>query len=118
MKTLDKVNFDKIWSEVQVEANIAAKLLDVREMTVCGSKMDGACGFAWVTIGGRGNFAKYAKEFLGASKNYGGKGFQIWYSTVYDNYSQSVERHEAACTAAIRVLARHGINATVGSRMD
>lgn len=76
------------------------------------------CGFAWVNISGRGSFAKYAKECLDAHKNYSGAGFNIWYSTVYDNRSQSMDCHVLACEAYAAVLNKHGIKATVHSRMD
>ena len=67
---------------------------------------EGPCGFAWVTItNGRTAFAKFAKEHLGAHKNYGGKGYNIWYSNLYNTRgNQSEHRHIIACEAAANVF--------------
>lgn len=103
--------FEDIWAEVRKEANAVEKPYKDGEF--------GMCGFAWITIPGRGNFAKWAKEKLGAHKNYTGPGFNIWYSEVYDcKYSQNIDNHEVACEAGARVLNKYGIKAFVSSRLD
>ena len=110
--------FDKIWAQAQEAANKA-----VQEQFPFNEKPtfrnEGPCGFAWIAIGGRGNFAKYAKETLGAHKNYAGKGFNIWYSNCYDSKgSQSYERHSIACDAAANVLRANDIKCHVSGRYD
>ena len=118
MKPEVKTQFDRILREVREAAQKAGDNAKVRQITVCGQVVDGVCGFAWINIPGRGNFAKYAKEVLGASKNYGGKGYNIWSSKVYETTSQSCERREAACEAAANVLRSYGLKATMNSRLD
>jgi len=119
MKSEIKESFDKILEEAR-EAALKASIECIPEpMQMMGSIVrDGVCGFAWVNIPGRGNFAKYAKEYLGASKNYGGKGFNIWYSEFYKGGTQSYERHLAACRAASEVLQKHGIKSQAAGRLD
>ena len=109
MKAENIVQFDRLWAEVQRAAEEAASKVEVRPWP---------CGFAWIVIPGRGNFAKYAKEYLGAHKNFGGPGFRIWYSRVYSARTQSMDVHEAACYAAAKVLNDNGIKCSVYSRMD
>lgn len=105
------MTLEQIWAEAQAAANAAPKYIDRGQL--------GPCGFAWITISGRGKFAKYAKEVLRAHKNYGAAGFNIWYSTVYNcGGNQNVDDHEIACRAAAKVLNKYGIQATVGSRLD
>lgn len=109
MKTDVIEKFDRIWKEAQEAAEMAAS---TRE------DFSFPCGFAWITVPGRGNFGQYAKDTLGAHKNYSGPGFNIWYSKVYSAMTQSMDTHVRACHAAAEVLRENGINATVHSRMD
>lgn len=77
------------------------------------------CGFAWITINnGRSSFAKFAKDVLGAHKNYSGKGFNIWYSKVYDSCSQNMVEHIEACNKAAEVLRKYDVDCKVGYRLD
>jgi hypothetical protein len=99
-------NFEMIWEKAQIAA-----------MTTKTQQFAG-CGFAWINIPGRGNFAKYMKEIGAASKNYSGTGLNIWYSKVYSTTSQNIAEHEAACQAAAKVLRDNGIDAFVYSRLD
>lgn len=105
------MTLEQIWSLAQSAANSAPKYMD--------QGIQGPCGFAWIRVSGRGKFAKFAKEVLGAHKNYGGSGLNIWYSAVYDcKGGQNVDDHEIACSAAAKVLNKYGIPATVYSRLD
>jgi len=115
-----KNEFDKLIIDINVAATTAAKSCKPKPMSVCGHIItEGACGFAWVNIPGRGKFAKYAKEFLGASKTYSGPGFDIWYSNIYKSHtSQSYDRHMAACEAAAKILNEYGIKAVARGRLD
>lgn len=76
--------------------------------------MDGLCGFAWVTISpARGAFVNYLKSRQVGSKGYYG-GYEIWVR----EFGQSVDRKAAFAGAFRDVLAKYGINASVGSRLD
>ena len=100
--------FQAIWHEAMEAAEIAAM----------GEPDAFPCGFAWITVPGRGNFAKFAKEYLDAHKNYGAPGFNIWYTNVYTARGQSMDTHIKACNAAVEILNKYGIKAEVHSRMD
>ena len=100
--------FDKIWNEAREAAST----------TVQEPHIFKGCGFAWITIPGRGNFAKWAKENLDADKNYTGPGLNIWYSRVYDTRSQNLDEHYEACRKAAKILNDYGIDATVNCRWD
>jgi len=115
-----KAKFDSIMKEVREAANLAAMEVIPDPMYIGGYTVsEGVCGFAWVTVSGRGNFIKYIKDEYRASKNYYGKGFNIWYSMVYDSKgSQSYERHLAACKAAAAVLRKYGFAASASGRLD
>lgn len=77
------------------------------------------CGFAWLVLPGKGDFANYLKKFRGASKNYGSKGIMLWYSNVYNSRgSQSMTKHEIACNAFAKVLRDAGFECVVESRLD
>lgn len=108
-----KLDLDTVWLEATSAAQQAANTFQQNELF-------GGCGFAWIRItNGRSKFAKYAKEFLNAHKNYGGKGFNIWYSQVYNcKGSQNIYSHEYACQAAAKVLNNYGIECHVESRLD
>lgn len=76
--------------------------------------MDGLCGFAWVTISpARGAFVNYLKGRQVGSKGYYG-GYEIWVR----EFGQSVDRKAAFAGAFRDVLAKYGITASVGSRLD
>lgn len=76
--------------------------------------LDGLCGFAWVNISpARGAFVNYLKSREVGSKSYYG-GYEIW---VHE-FGQSVDRKTAFARAFAEVLNKHGINATIGSRLD
>ena len=77
------------------------------------------CGFAWVILPGKGDFASFLKKHRGASKNYEGKGIILWYSTVYNSRgSQSMTKHRIACDAFAEVLRDNGLECVVESRLD
>jgi len=114
-----QVNFDKfqaIYHSAQNSATRAAVQYD-RENTI-NIKHRPLCGFAWVTVTGRGSFITYIKEYLRASKNYEGKGYNIWYSVVYSSGSQDVDRHYTACKAFADELQKHSISCYANYRLD
>lgn len=77
------------------------------------------CGFAWLVLPGKGDFARFLKKYRGASKNYEGKGIILWYSYVYNpRGSQSMSKHIIACHAFADVLKNHGFECYVESRLD
>ena len=78
------------------------------------------CGFAWVVIKpARGKFVSYLKkQGIGSTRSYGGGGYEIWYSSLHKQATQSVSVHYAAATAYSEVLNKHGINSYPGSRLD
>ena len=76
--------------------------------------LDGLCGFAWVNIKpARGAFVNYLK-----SRNVGSKGYYGGYEIWVREFGQSVDRKAAFARAFADVLAKYGINASVGSRLD
>ena len=76
--------------------------------------LDGLCGFAWVNISpARGAFVNYLKSRGVGSKGYYG-GYEIWVR----EFGQSVDRKTAFARAFADVLAKYGINASIGSRLD
>lgn len=82
---------------------------------------DGVCGFAWVRIKpARGPFVKFLKtNNIGRKDVYAG-GWSISSSGTlnFPDYTQSMQRKEAACNAFVRVLRDNGVNAWMESRMD
>lgn len=78
------------------------------------------CGFAWVVIKpARGPFVKECKALgIGETRDYGGGGFQIWYSKTHNLPTQSISTHEAACRAFAEVCKANGIDAYMSSRLD
>ena len=77
------------------------------------------CGFAWLVLPGRGDFASYLKKFCDASKNYGSSGIVLWYSRIYNsNGSQSMTKHIQACDAFANVLRDNGFECVVEARLD
>ena len=62
--------------------------------------LDGACGFAWVTIRpGNSKLARAAKQYAGARRAYNG-GVQIWVSA----FNQSMAKKEAYAVAYAATL--------------
>jgi len=122
MKTTLKDTQIKVFDDIMKEAQEAATKAVQEEFPFNENptyRNEGACGFAWVNVAGRGNFGKYAKDILDAHKNYGGKGFNIWYSNFYDTKgNQSYERHMIACSAAVKVFKSHGIKCYADGRLD
>lgn len=74
---------------------------------------DGMCGFAWVTIDGRGPLADYAKRTGQWTKGYP-KGL----SRYVHEFNQSVTRKEAFAYAFAKVLTEAGFKAYSASRLD
>lgn len=110
MKKETREKLDRVWEEARKSAEAAVANYDDAPAL--------PCGFAWITVSGRGSFGKYAKEVLGAGKNTQGPGFNIWYFSVYPADTQSMCVHTEACSAAAAVLRKHGISASVRSMMD
>ena len=78
---------------------------------------EGVCGFAWVTISGRGKFARWTMN-EGYSRTSFYKGFNIWSSKLYNYNGQSYERKIKAMAAASEVFNKHGISAYADGRLD
>jgi len=113
-KLLPKELFDKA-------REAAAKAATAYDATLPPERTRGLdCGFAWVTIKpARGAFVQWCKaNEIGRTKDYGGGGFDIWYSKLHDVATQSIGTHIAAVRAFADVLKAHGVNATTGSRYD
>lgn len=108
--------------EILVKAQIAAEKAAKEENDLLGPEQQRGldCGFAWVVIKpARGKFVNYLKKLnFGETRNYGGGGFQIWYSKLHSIPTQSVSVHQAATREFARVLREYGINAHSGSRLD
>lgn len=93
-------------------------------------EMAGACGFAWVKVDGTDGLARHCRKVLKQRKSevnahrltttYGDKGYptgwQFW--NPGDHNGQRVDIKEAGARAFMHALARHGIRADVGSRLD
>jgi len=76
--------------------------------------MDGACGFAWVTV-------KPANSQVGRrlrERKIGDKGYEGGVTIWVFQFNQSMARKEAYARAYAKVLVDAGITAYVGSRMD
>jgi hypothetical protein len=111
------VNFEAILQEAHEEAALAVE-----------GKVDNPrafdCGFAWVTLGGNEPLVRYCRKVLkggnGNSQKHGSKGWpngwQWWNPGGY--MGQSIGVKEKGAQAFRDALARHGISATVGSRLD
>jgi len=86
------------------------------------------CGFAWVTIDGQSGLARYCRKMLKLPEHQNGsyraffgdsgypRGWQFWQPG--NAPVQSVGIHEAGARAFRDALAKHGIRADVGSRLD
>jgi len=103
-----------LFNDIVIEAKRAAqKAVDDADITPNPFN----CGFAWVNISARGNFAKFTKEYDLSTKAYL-KGRYIWYSKVYHTLYQDMEIHKVACDAFAKVLKENGIKCSVGYRLD
>lgn len=109
------IDFRSILEEAHAAARHAAK--DMPDI--------GACGFAWVTVGGNEPIARWCrKQPHGSSWDagrgfYGSKGYPKgwqWWGPGYNG--QSIDAKEVAACAFRDVLGNHGIVATVSSRLD
>ena len=119
----EETYFQKIINKAKIVANEAGANALPIPMVVSGAGMsetvyEGACGFAWVNIPGRGKFAQWMKEKGHTSKNYGGKGFNIWASVFYDYNGQSYDRKIEAMKATSDLLNAFGIKAYASGRLD
>ncbi len=91
----------------------------IKPMTVIGEGgpwhvPDGVCGFAGVVIRpARGAFVTWLRDNRMGFSNYGGG----YYVPIHD-YNQSMQKKEIHAYAMAEVLTRHGIKASVNSRMD
>jgi hypothetical protein len=81
------------------------------------------CGFAWVTIKGTTQFAKYCAQMnkeTGGDAWYGDKGYPkgwtFWCPS--SGHTQRMKTHEAAAKAFAKVLTDNGVEAVAGCRMD
>lgn len=110
MKNKTFKKFIKIWIEAKEEAQKAVDNCDI-------TPEFGYCGFAWVTISDKGNFAKFT-EFIDASTKGYSKERTIWYSKIYNGSSQDMRIHKVACEAFVNVLRKNNINCEVGYRLD
>lgn len=99
-----------IWKEAREEAQKAVDKCDIKPNQF-------NCGFSWIRISGRGNFAKYTK-LLDLSQKHFKKGRTIWYSKIYDGTSQDMDIHIVACNAFAEVLRKHNIKCSVELRLD
>lgn len=92
----------------------------------------GACGFAWAKVPGNSPIACWARAeqrrrsddndmlCLADARFLGERGYPAgheWWKPG-DFHGQSLEAHEAGAKAFREVLARYGISAEVGSRLD
>lgn len=107
-----------IFTQAQEAALSAARAEDSRLPPEQSRGLD--CGFAWVVIRpAKGDFVKWCKaNNIGSTRDYGGGGFQIWYSEFDNTGSQSISVHMAAAEAFAAVLRGYGLNAIAGSRLD
>lgn len=105
--------------------NAAVAAVSVASITY--DEMRGACGFAWVTIDGTEALARHCRKQVKAytpeNPNrgyYGDKGYptgwQFWNPGNYGG--QRIDTKEAGAKAFMMVLAKYGIRANVGSRLD
>lgn len=109
----DKINnFNFLVQKASMAAQEAVKDFDESDQAY-------NCGFAWLVLPGRGDFASFLKNHRGVSKNYGSKGIVLWYSNVYNSRgSQSMTKHRIACEAFANVLRDAGFECVVESRLD
>jgi hypothetical protein len=121
------------WESVLTEAHKAASDAGAAELARQPENPNAFdCGFAWVTIPGNHPLARHARnmrnstygqspQFAGEyARKYGDKGYprgwQWWCPGEFRGQSVRVWRVGAVAFAA--VLAKHGVRADVGSRLD
>lgn len=110
------MNHYELFTNAMEAGRIAADAHTPTPMTIRGYApiADGVCGFAWVNIPGRGNFAKWIRENKHGHKAYHG-GVDIWIA----DYNQSMEKKYAHAVAMAEYLRANGIpGAVAGNRMD
>lgn len=112
-----KVDFEAIIDEAHAAAAAAQQ-----GMVENPNALD--CGFAWVTLSGNDTMARYCRHSVAAKggdrQRYGSKGYPIgWQWWCPGGFrGQAISIHEAGARAFRDVLARYGIRADVGSRLD
>jgi hypothetical protein len=116
---LTEQNINDILKEARDEANKAGSEIIPEPMQVGNTVVgEGVCGYAWVTISGRGKFAQTLKKRNMVRKSLTGPGYTLWSTVLFDYSGQSYERTKAAAGAIARVLNSHGIKAVPNSRID
>ena len=129
------------------EANAAASAAILAKFKTGEKEQPFNCGFAWVTIDGLTPLAFYCRKKIreagarlegvdkriamgNAENQYGSKGYpsgwQFWKPGDWPTtaqagtqvYQQDMDFHVAGAKAFQLVLAKYGISATVGSRLD
>jgi len=116
-----------VWEEVQ-EAGSTAWTQAVPDAIVVTDEAtgqqwhwsDGLCGFSWVIIkDGRSGLARFLRsKGIGHKHYYGGWAVPSWSIASVDRTSQSYQRKTALTEASLKVLEKHGVEATVESRLD
>lgn len=122
--------FRQVWADALAAGSAAGQGAKPQPMVVMGTGfpepdgsvvdvvMDGACGFAWVTVyPATCSFSRFAVKHLPgwSVKHYGSGGAQYWVSA----FGQSVTRKERAAEAIADVLrSRLGLKAYADSRLD
>lgn len=115
---------------ILAEAHGAA-IFAVRDASRKFDEMRGACGFAWVNISGNEPLARFCRKELKAYDKAGvtnplmrhalgdkgyPSGWQFW--NPGNHGGQRIDIKEAGAKAFRDVLAKYGIRADVGSRLD
>jgi hypothetical protein len=114
--SVSKAEFGSLYSRADAAGKAAAAAITPVPMLIKGYApvLDGACGFAWITVyPGNCPFANYLKKNKLGSKAYGG-GVSIWVGA----YNQSIARKEAYAGGFAKVISEAGIKAYPGSRLD
>ena len=114
------IDTDAIRNEMLAAAKSAAQEVADRYF---GGKDGGACGFAWVTVypehkgnTKQGKIERKLLESMGFSKDWTGKGYQIWDPAKWPG--QSIDVKSAGAVAAAKVLQKYGFRAYAGDRLD
>jgi hypothetical protein len=110
----------------------AAAAEAIKTVSIYMDENKGACGFAWVMIGGNDPLARYCRKMIkfnstepeavrrNLDRPYGSKGYptgwQFW--NPGNHNGQRVDIKEAGAKAFAMSLAKHGIRADWSSRLD
>lgn len=120
------MDYEAILNEAHKAARVAVNVASIQY-----DEMAGACGFAWVTISGSEALARHCRKELKAFDAAGvtnprmrrhlgdrgyPKGWQFW--NPGDHGGQRVDIKEAGAKAFRDTLAKYGIRADAGSRLD